>query len=194
MENLDKLQEYINASTMTLIINNNSKSLLDALFNVIYNKYNSSKCKIITTKRLMLKLATIKNKLIRHDLDLSRLQFSSTRNSNVVRNDFNDLKIFLIENNSKFLLKFDIREYKINEEPLNTLEYFLHKMIPQYDTFNLIVLICKKDIKILRFQTENSAFSMLSPYGNKEGHIFDITTLIRSTKLKKIQKLYGDDT
>ncbi len=68
MQNLDKIYEYVKASTMILIINNNSKSLLDSLFNIIYNKYDLSKCKVESTRKLMLKLLTIKNKLIRHEI------------------------------------------------------------------------------------------------------------------------------
>lgn len=192
MQNLDNIYEYIKASTMTLVINNNSKSLLDALFNILYNKYNLPKCRITTTKGLMLKLATIKNKLIRHETDLSKIQFSSTKNSNRVRADFNELLLYLIENNSKILFKFDIYDYKLNEESINNFEYSLHSMIPQYDSFNLIILIGKKNIEILRFHSNSSYFSMSNIYGNKENYIFDMTTLLRSTKLKKIKKIYGE--
>jgi hypothetical protein len=190
MQNLDKIYEYVKASTMILIINNNSKSLLDSLFNIIYNKYDLSKCKVESTRKLMLKLSTIKNKLIRHESDLSRIQFGSSRNSDLVTHKFSELKTYLIENNSKLLLKYDIHDYKLDEELKSNFDYNLHRLIPQYNHFNLIILIGKNDIKIIRLDVNDYSFIYL--YRN-EDITFNLTPLIRNTKLKKLKKISTDN-
>lgn len=193
MENLDNIHKYINDSTMILVINNNSKSLLESLFNLLYNKYSSTKLKCTTTKGLMSKLSKIKNKLIRHETDLSKIQFSSSKNNSKLREDFGNLSLFLTENNSKILLKFDISSYVFDYEDTFRPYDLLRKIVPQYNLFNLVILIDKNDVKILQYITENESFNMFDQYGNKEKHKFDITTLIRSTKLKKIRRLYDTE-
>lgn len=196
MRTLDELYQYVNDSTMILVINNNSKSLLDAIFNRLYNKYVAPKCKCTTSKGLMLKLSKIKNKLIRHEFDLKKIQFSSSNTNSKIRNSFNDLQLFLMENNSKILLKLDISSYKYDSDDKFDIrtERFLYGVIPQYDIFNLIIFIDKKNIKIIKYQTDKKHFNMFNSYGFKEKYIFNIDSLIRNTKLKKIKLLSNKES
>ncbi len=62
--------------------------------------------------------------------DLSRIQFGSSRNSDLVTHKFSELKTYLIENNSKLLLKYDIHDYKLDEELKSNFDYNLHRLIP----------------------------------------------------------------
>jgi len=191
MRTLDELYEYVNDSTMILVINNNSKSLLDSLYTSIYNKYSLSKCKCNTRGHLMRKFSTIKSKLIKVDFDLKYVQFSSSTANSKTIDDFDNLKLYLIENNSKILFKIDLSSYTDLFEILRFQQY---KLIPQYMIFDLIILIDKKDIKILKYETENKSFNMFSNYGNKENMIFNIDRLIRKVKLSKIKKLYNEES
>lgn len=186
MENLDKIHEIIKDATMILIINNNSKSLLDHVFNLIYNKYSSFKVKCNTRSHLIQKFSTIKEKLIRVEFDIKNIQFSSSTAHSKISEDFKNLKLFLMENKSKILFKSDLSSYNI--DIFDTLKYSAYRLIPQYNIFDLVILIDKKDIKIIKLENEFKYFNIFSPYGNEEKYIFDITTLLRSTKLKKIQK------
>jgi hypothetical protein len=182
MRPFEELYAFTNDASMTLVINNNSKPLMNSLYNIIYNKYTSPKCKVAITRKLMLKISKINNKLIRHESDLSKIQFSSTKNNGKVRSDFNDLKLILSDNNSKMLFKFDITAYKICYNELDDLKEYLRKLISQYDVFDLIILIDKNDIKILKYERNN--FS-LNNYIND--NVFNMDRLLRSVKLRKIK-------
>lgn len=193
MKNLDEIHDFIKESAMILIINNNSKSLLDYFFDFIYKKYTLPKCKIDSSKGLMLRLSKIKNKLIRLDFDLKKIQFSSSNTASVIRANFNDMQIFLSENNSKILLKIDISTYKFYTEITNrNLEYTLHNIIPQYDVFDFILLIDKNDIKILKCTRHHSS-CIFNSYGIEEDKIYSIDKLLRSVKLRKIQMKTGKE-
>lgn len=191
MKNLDEIYEYVNDVTTILVINNNSKLLLDSLYNSIYNKYSASKCKCNTRNHLMRKFSVIKSKLIRVDFDLKNAQFSSSTANSKTTEDFKLLKSYLIENNSKILFKNDLSSYS---DILTTLKFQAYRLIPQYSIFDLIILIDKQDIKILKYESENKSFNMFSNYGNKENMIFNIDSLIRKVKLSKIKKFYNEES
>jgi len=183
MRNLDEIQQYITNSTMILIINNHSKSLLNYVFDLIYNKYLLQKTTCDTSKGLMRKLINIKGKLIKIDFDLKKIQFSSSNNKKL-DDDFETLKLSLIQNNSKLLVKTDLLSNKdyINIDFTN----YYHRL-PQYNAFDFILLIDKTNIKIIkaRYNFQYSFFEK-----NENDTTFDITSLIRSIKLKKIQNKF----
>jgi hypothetical protein len=132
----------------------------------------------------MLKISKINNKLIRHESDLSKIQFSSTKNNGKMKSDFNDLKLILFGVNSKILFKFDITAYKLYFEELDDLKENLQRLIPQYEVFNLIVLIDKNDIKILKY---NRIDYSLNNFISSDNNVFNMDRLLRSVKLRKIQ-------
>lgn len=170
MENLDKLHEWIEKSTMVLIVNDNKKPILQALFNLIYNKYPYKKVSINTCKGFNKRVTLIKNKLIKVDLDLNKIQFTSSNNSYIQYQHFMLIKSFLIDNNSKLLLK------------TNYFSYF-HMSSELKSIFNLIIKINDNNIQIIRLSLENSYFNQVV----KEEMFFDISVLIRSVKLKQLQ-------
>ena len=120
----------------------------------------------------MKKISIIKQKFVRIDLDLSKIQLSSSNSRERVQNDFKTLKDYLIENNSKIIfknntkLKFDIISKSI------------YSYIPLYYIFDLVIFIDKKEIKI----TKNDY--------NHDNCIINIDSLIRKIKLKKLKELY----
>ncbi len=180
MSNLDEIHEYIKTATMILVINNNSKAMLDALYNFIYKKYPNQKSKWGNGKGLFFKLCNVKNKLIRIDIDLYKVQFHSSNTHGRIREDYNSLMCCAVENNSKFLFKSDLSLYK-EEIDLRDPWYII---FPQYQSFDLVIFIDKDKITILK---EGN-------YTSRTKENYDITTLLRRTKLKKIQFLHDKES
>ena len=180
MENLEKIYEYVNDkdSTMILIINNNSKLLFDSLFNSIYKKYSSQKTKLESRKGLMRKLIKIKDRLIKIDFDLKKVQFSSSTNSSKIWAEFNELKLSVLENNSKMLFRMDINNANLNftQSKIYDIKYYIKHNVPQYNIFDLIILVDVKNIRLIR---------RVNFYDDET---YDINTLIRAAKLKQLQK------
>ena len=176
MKSLDKIYEYVEKSTIILILNDNSRSLLDSLFNSIYKKYPHKKTKFESRKGIMRKVYKIKDKLIKVDFDITKIQFSSSNSPSKLDVDFVTLKAMLTENNSKILLKSD--------KTLHKTEYH----IPGYKSADLVILIDKENIKIVK-NVHNAEFgSQYIWLGKiKEENIYPLDQLLRSTKLKKIQ-------
>lgn len=189
MNNLDKIHEYVKESTMILIINNNSKSLLDALFNSIYNKYNSKKIRIDSGKKLFFKLMNLKDKLIRIEYDLSKIQFTSSNNNNRLDSEFFLLKTYLSDNNSKLLIKTNLSNYK---EITDVTKFFYNQR--KYNIFDLVILIDKNSIKILK--NENDPCNVYK-FNKEENGVFNLEPLLRHTKLTQIQnrlKIYEKES
>lgn len=169
MTNLDKLYEYIDTkdTVMVMIINNNSKPLLDSLCNKIYNNYKKSKVKISTRKGLFKKLIFIKEKLIRVDFDFDSINFNGTTNLTRRKEDLSLIRSSLIENKSKLLCRVNLY-FDFNKNLKNNL-------YSRYYEFDLVILINKEEIEIIK-----------SDYHCVEKH-FSLDQLIRKTKLDKIK-------
>lgn len=169
MRNLDEIYEYINQSRMTLVINNNKKDLLNSFCRKIYNQYKGSKSKISTNKGLFKKLSTTTNKF----MDINKIQLSSSKSE--IFYELLSLKKYAIENSSNFLFKYNRQEDITFAEIWNKRFYFYKdpKLVYYDKIFDLIILIDKKHIEILKGELYNNSF--------------DITKLVRRTKLKKLE-------
>jgi len=167
MQNLDKIHDYILESNMILIMNNNSQLLLNALMNKIYNKYPLKKRQIRTGKGLYKKLIDVKDKLVKINIRLSKIQLGSSTNKNKIYYDFKILQACVVENKSK-LLFYETKEfnYHFRKNP--------YYNMPLYNVFDLIIMIDKNDIKIIKYRNGS----------DKEK--FDIKPLLRSTKLRQL--------
>jgi hypothetical protein len=172
VESINDIQEYVDKSTMILIINNNAKSLLNSLVNSIYNKCALIKYEYNKTKGLIEKVQKHKEKIIKIDLDLNKIQFTSSNNPKKLNSEFIILKSIILGNKSKILFKTDLSTYKEYVDFKNLRNYII-----AYDTFDLIILIDKTDIKIL--ESIN--------YSRRYLETFSIEQLIRKVKLKQIQ-------
>lgn len=173
MESLDKIHAHVERSTMILVVSNNTKSLLDTLFNSLYKKCSLQKVKFETRKGLMRKLPKIKNKIIKIEYDLEKIQFSSSTNTTREHTTFLTLKAYLKENNSKLLIKTDVSKIKDFSKALS------YSIPPKYQLFDLVIYLDKKEIKLIRYADRTY---------KKGENIFDINRLLRNTKLKQIQK------
>ena len=171
MNDINKLQEYIKDSSMILVINNNSKLLMNTLFDSIYKKYSLSKTQFDSRRRLISKLSRIKNKLIKLNFDLTKIQFTSSSNNKIqLRTDFLTLKTNIQENKSKLLLKTNLAFYDKNPSFHLAVEDWNS---PYYRIFDLIIFIDKDNIKIVdKYRTTKATL--------------EIDQLIRKTKLKKL--------
>jgi hypothetical protein len=177
MKSIDKIHKYIMHKdiSMILVVNNNSKMLMNALCNSIYNKYTLHKSIITSNKGLKNKLGKQIEKLLRVDIDLNKIQFGSSTNRNRIYTDFSELKLNVIENCSKLLFKTDI---SLHKEYMNFSDPWYR--FPLEYVFDLIILIDTEDIKIVKRL-------------NHKSEIFNLEPLTRSVKLKQIQnrlKLY----
>ena len=85
-------------SRCILVITEHSKTLLEVLVGKIYKNYPSSKQKIVKINGLMNKLRRIKNKLIFIDVDLSKIQFSSSNTTYSIQKDFSLMVSYAAEN------------------------------------------------------------------------------------------------
>lgn len=164
MRNLDEIHETVEKSTLILIINNNSTSI-NSFFNLVYKKYPNKKSEIKSSKGLMRKISIAKDKLIKIDIDLKKLQFSSSNTSTKLWEDFIAVKTYALDNKLKILFKAN-RKYRSIEQ--------------LYSIFDLIILIDKTYIKLIR--TPDKYWS----YGDD---VFSIDKLIRNTKLKQLNNL-----
>lgn len=179
MGNIDKIYEYVEESTMILIINNNSKLLLDTLVNFIYNKSSLKKYEYTKTKGLLEKVQKQKEKIIRIDLDLNKIRFTSSNNPKKLNSEFVILQSIIVENKSKILFKTDLSTYKEYVDPKN-----IEQSIVAYDVFDLIILIDKTDIKMLQRPIYES-YRDYRP--EKERKKYSIEQLLRRVKLRQIQ-------
>jgi len=175
MENLDTIHEHLKESTTILIINNNSKLLLDSLCNYISRKNSLQVIDFDSRKGLMKKLTSIKNKFVKINYDLDLIQFRSSKNPSGLRSDFITVKVCARDNNSKILYKTDAKLY--NKHKYN----FWSDLLPQYEAFDAVIYLDKKEAKILR----SGGFSRVR--FDVENYIFNIGSLIRSAKLKQIE-------
>ena len=185
MQTIEKIYDYVNSSTMILIIGD-KKSLLDSLFDSIYKKYPDQKTVFDSRKKLLQKLSSIKGKLIRLDYDLGKVQFRSSRNQGLSE-DFVTLKMCLQDNNSKILIRANSFSsgLQIDDYPNNNYYYGV-RVNREFDAFDLVLFIDKKDIKIIRCSGQGRNIK-------KEDNIINIDTLIRSTKLKQLQKKLNEN-
>jgi len=172
MRNLDEIHEMIQRSTIILILNSHSKSVLNSLYNLIYNKYPYKKTELKNTKGLIKKISTIKSKLIRINTDLSRVQFGSSSTSIKTLENFNTLRLYIMENECKLL--FQTSHFKLGTNG----SYGNFSSI----NFDLILLIEKNQLKVITYG-----------YGlykwKDEDRIFNIDKLVRNTKLNKIKDI-----
>jgi hypothetical protein len=166
MENLDEIHDLIKRATLILVINNNSESMINSFINLIYKKYPNKKSKFNSTKGLMRKISLTKNKLIMINIDLNKLQFSSSNTSTKLWEDFQNIRNYAVENKLKILLR-------INQNPGYYKRY--------HDFFDLILLLDKKYIK-----TTKIAFNGWYLINNND-KLYDIDKLTRSTKLKQLK-------
>ena len=176
MMELGKIHEFVNESSMILIINNNSKSLMDYLFNSIYKKCTLQKYKFEKCKGIIGKIEKLKDKIIKIDIELNKVQFSSSNNYRKRITEFLTLKSIIHENKSKILFKTDLSSYK----EFVDLKY-IYRSIPSYDAFDLVILIDKECIRIINHRTSGYIHFM-------DGDVtFNMDQLLRKTKLKQLQ-------
>lgn len=186
MQTIDKIYECVNSSTMILIISD-KKLLLNSLLDSIYKKYIGQKTIFDSRKNLMQKLTSIKGKLIKLNYDLGKVQFRSSRNQGLGE-DFQTLKLCLTDNFSKILISANSASSGLQiTDSLNNISYYYDVRINrEFDAFDLVIFIDKKDIKLIRYSGQNRNIK-------KEENIINIDTLIRSTKLKQLQKSMNDE-
>lgn len=173
MKNINDILDIINQldydgnleHRLILIVNNDDIELLDPVCNYIYRKYNGNKNKvnISSNKGLYKKICDIKNKFIKINIDISKIQFSSTHSRKY--SEFSEIKIKSQENNSIFLFKYE------KCKNLYTNKMWQYRWTSYFD---LILTIEDKKLKIIN--------------SNKEE--FDINQIIRSTKLRKLKKKF----
>lgn len=162
MQDLDKILDYISKSKIIIIINksNNfdSKIMLDNVYKYIYNKYPGDKC-ICKPKGFLKKIQTLKDKLIRIDTSLDRIQFSSSNNEFRLSHDIKSIQLISFDNNCKMLFK----NYNSNISAI-----YLYSA-------DLIISVDENECKILknRYLYENDIF-------------FNINFLRRKSKLEKL--------
>ena len=178
--NLEKIYKYVNSdknSTMILIINNNSKSLLNYLCDTIYKKCTLQKIEYDKCKGLIKRVEKHQEKIIKIDLELNKIRFTSSNNPNKLYSDFVILRSIAFDNMSKLLFKTDLSSYKEYVDIKN-----LRQNIIAYDHFDLVVLIDKDDIKVLKRKGVGYARKDL------DKGTFPIDQLLRKVKLKQIQE------
>jgi len=173
MKNLDEIYEYVDESSMILIINNNAKSLMNYLFDNIYKKSTLQKYKFEKCKGIIGKITKLKEKVIKIDIDLNKVQFSSSNNNRKKLSEFIILNSIISENKSKILFKTDLSSYKEYVDFKN-----ITQTIPSYSAFDLIILIDKEHLKIIRYQSNGLGLGDM---------ILNIDQLLRRVKLKQIQ-------
>jgi len=189
IENIYQVVEQEETTTILIVSINNNKTLLDTLFNNVYNKYSKNKIKLTKYSKLINKISTIKNKLICCESDFKKIQLSgSTTRKN---NDFILLQSYLKDNSSKFLMQLDLSEYGFYDF---THPYFLQDIqntISDFVPFGLcsfVILIGENKILVLKDQS-----SLLKESNGYYGTFSEISIdpLLRFCKLKKIKKNLG---
>lgn len=162
MHDLDKILEYINKSTMILLINksNNkdSKIILFNLYEYLYNKYDGDKC-ICKPKGFLKKISILKDKLIRIDTDLDKIQFSSSNNNFRIANDIRTIQLNLLDNSCKII-------FKTSNTNISSMYFY---------TFDLIITVNDKVCNILK-----------NRYSYEPNNNFNIEFLRRRAKLKRL--------
>ena len=156
MKNLDDIHHLIQNSTLILVINASSKTMSKTVFNYIYKKYSDKKRTITSTKGLLKKISEIKNTLIKIDIDIKKIQFSSSKTSDKLWTDFGTAQVYALDNESKLL--FYAAQYQK--------EQFVYRF------FDLILIVEKQQIRIKNRYDNDDTYS--------------IEKLVRSTKLKEI--------
>lgn len=178
LRKLNELPEIIKDSTMVLIVNNNSKSLLEPLCNIMFKKYKSRKTKIRSTKGLYKKLLITTNKLVRIDFDFENITLNGSKSN--LNHDLKILKESLTENNSRVLFKTDISKHNRTYNP----KFIRTELERKYYIFDSIILIDKEIIIIKYSPTSYDCYDI----GTRK---FELSQLVRSSKLKKL-KLFNE--
>lgn len=180
MKNLDEIYEYINNENFKtiLIINNNSKILFNTFYESIYDKYLSSKMICKSGKGLMKKLSIIRNKFIRIDLSLNKIQFSSSTNQKRFDEDFETLKLYIIDNNLKIMFKTND---SISIDNLSYIQKWNFQI--KYDKFDMIILLDKNDIKILK----DKYWNIRNNNTINDHNVYSFLKLSRRVKLKQLK-------
>lgn len=175
MENLDNIYKYFEEPITMLVVNNNSTKVLDEFFKLVYKKINTRKIEIRSRKGLFNKLLTICGKVIKLNYELSSIQFGSSKST--INKDFKEIRVALEENNSRLLCRTDVR---LNSQL--DVKRIYHSNINNH--FDLIVLIEKDKMILIKCHTKSFMFY------NDNGTEYDISRLVRSTKLKKISNIF----
>ena len=175
MEILDKINAYVEKSTMVLIIGD-SNLLLNMIFNSIYNKCPLKKYEYDKCKGLIRKLEKQKKKIIKINLDLNKIRLSSSNNPKKLLEDFISIQSIIYNNYSKILIKTNLKNYKEYVDTTN-----ISNSIPICSTFDLIIYIKKTEIEILKRDIENFWFHEDKKYPIDQ-------QLIRKAKLLKLEQ------
>ena len=196
MKTIDNINEVIEKeqTRSILIVSVHSKSLLEALCDIVYNKYSKDKGKLEKYSGIINRISKIKNKLICADTDLKKIQLSSSNSADHRRRDFSLMFSYLADNSSKLMLKLDLSKYKFSLDAEQT-TYEIQRVIEQfapYSLFNLIVLIDKTKIHVLHDSTytfrTNSGLPWMRNQKPDEKDDIPIDQLLRICKLRKIHK------
>lgn len=174
MGDFDKIYDYVEQSTMILIINNNSKLLLDTLVNSIYKKCPLQKIKYEKCKGLFRKIEKVKDKIIKVDLDLNKIRFTSSNNPTKLHSDFTILQSVIENNKSKLIIKTDLSNYKQYMDIRN-----FNQNIVAFNVFDLIIFIDKEYIRLLRIRSV--------PWFNDEKY-YPLDQLLRKAKLNQLKE------
>jgi hypothetical protein len=175
MKSLNDISDLINeldfhgeiANRFILIVNNDDSELLDIIFNRIYRIYKGKKISINSSKGLYKKVCNIKNKFIKINIDLDKVQFTSSHSRKY--SELRELRMKASENNSALLFKYEKRE-KLDSQS----QIMWYYRWSSY--FDLILVIDDKKLKII-----NSRYT-------SDTDEFDITQAIRSYKLNKLKQ------
>lgn len=176
MENLDEIYKYFKEPTTMIIINNNSKKVLESFINIVYKKIKSKKQTINSRKGLYYKLTNIKNTFIKIDFEFNSLQLTSSK-ANFIK-DIMSVKTALTENESRLLCCTDFKKNE-NIDLKNMYRNHLNHI------FDLVIFIDKNKIKLISYNTKSFQ------YYNDVGKEFNISKIVRSTKIKKISGIFN---
>ena len=160
MKNLEQILEFVNDSTTILIVSkNNSKILSNHLTNYVYKNSKLQKYDIDKCKALLKRLEKYKNRIIKFNFDITKLQISSSNAR--IESDFHNLIELAFNNNLKLLFEYDLPiTYGINRIPFM---YF----------FDLIILVNNNEAKIIQNRK----------YYNTEKEVFNLDIFLRKIKL-----------
>lgn len=167
---------------MVLVISNNSNALLNTLCDSIYKSYSGPKCIIESQKGLLRKIHKIQNKLVYVNVDLSKIQLSSSQNTNSLLRDFDNLKTFICESHNILILKLSLR--KFNPPPRDTVPQRGWNWDREYDRFVRAIIPFENSIDRIYYIEKDGIY--LSRYGDTPKYSID--QLVRYSKLKKIKR------
>jgi hypothetical protein len=162
MQDLDKILDYIDKSKIIIFISKSnkfdSKIMLDNVYKYIYNKYTGDKC-VCKPKGFLKKIKILKDKLIRIDTSLDKIQFSSSNNNFRLEQDFESVRLNSCDNNCKMIFK----HYNNN---INRI--YLYRA-------DLIISVNENDCSILK-----------NRHSDEHDVNFNINFLRRKSKLQKL--------